>query len=324
MRGVGRPYWKTLSSTPPSRQCSASPIRCCADQITRERLPAVVANNAPSSLLALLNPWQIARQIWHHRDLAWQFAVREIELRHRGSRLGAIWALVNPLSMLLLYWFIFGKLFGSKFAVVPNETEYDFVLAMFFGLAMFQVFSETLGWGPIVIASNPNFVKKVVFPLEILPVAKIGDAAYHLFVSLGLVLVASCFGTMGISWSVLWLPILVLPLLMIALGIGWALAAIGVFVRDVTQLTPLLSTALQFASAVMFAPTKIVQQVPGAWHVLRLNPLLQILDLGRRVVLWQQPMPWSHLAYIYVVALLTLILGYACFMLLRRSFAEVI
>lgn len=263
------------------------------------------------------------RNIWRHRELAWQFAVREIQLRHRGSRLGAVWALVNPLSMLVLYWFIFGKMFGSRFGVIPNETEYDFVLAMFLGLAMYHVFTETLGWSPMVIAGNPNFVKKVVFPLEVLPVAKVGDAAYHLAVSLGLVLVGSVFSSAGLGWSVLWLPVLVLPLLMIALGVAWALSATGVFLRDVTQITPFIGTALQFASAVMFAPAKIAQ-IPAAWEVLRFNPLLQILDLARRVVLWHEPMYWTRLGYVYAFALVTLVLGYALFMLLRKSFAEVI
>lgn len=293
-------------------------------RLHRRRTDKTVAFSDFTSALALLNPWRLFSCIWRHRELAYQFAVREIELRHRGSRLGAIWALVNPLSMLVLYWFIFGKLFGSHFGVIPGETEYDFVLAMFFGLTMFQVFSETLGWGPIVIASNPNFVKKVVFPLEVLPVAKIGDAAYHLGVSLCLVIFASFFGSSGVTWSVLWLPVLVLPLLMIALGLGWALSAIGVFVRDITQLTPLLATALQFASAVMFAPEKIFSQAPAAWAILKWNPLLQILDLGRRVVLWHLPMGWPQLVYVYAFALVTLVLGYACFMILRRSFAEVI
>lgn len=275
------------------------------------------------SLLNLLNPWHIVRTVWRHRDLTRQFAIREIELRHKGSRLGAVWALMNPLSMLLLYWFIFGLIFKSKFGILPNETQFDFVLAMFFGLAMFQVFAETLAWGPIVIASNPNFVKKVVFPLEVLPVAKIGDAAYHLGISLLLVIGGSLFGSVGLGWSVLWLPVLVLPLLLTALGIAWALSAIGVFVRDIQQLVPLLATALQFASAVMFAPEKM-RDIPYAWQILRFNPLLQILDLGRRVVLWHQPMNWVWLAYVYAFAIVTVALGYTCFMLLRRSFAEVI
>ena len=282
-----------------------------------------MATSASPSLLALLNPWFIVRNIWRQRELVWQFAVREIELRHRGSRLGAVWALVNPLSMLALYWFIFGKMFNSRFGILPHETEYDYVLAMFFGLAMYHVFTEALGWSPMMIAGNPNFVKKVVFPLEVLPVAKVGDGAYHLAISLGLVLFASLFGTAGIGFSVLWLPLLVLPLLMIALGVAWMLSAVGVFVRDVTQLTPFVGTALQFASAVMFAPAKIAQ-VPLAWDILRLNPLLQILDLGRRVVLWHEPMHWVRLGYVYGFAIVTLVLGYACFMLLRRSFADVI
>ncbi len=275
------------------------------------------------SALSLLNPWHIARNLWRHRELAWQFAVREVELRHRGSRLGAIWALVNPLSMLLLYWFIFGLMFKARFAVIPNETQFDDVVATFFGLAMFQVFAETLGWGPLVIAMNPNFVKKVVFPLEILPLAKVGDAAYHLAVSLGLVLFGSLFATMGLSWSTFWLPALILPLLLLALGVGWTLSAVGVFVRDVAQLTPFLGTSLQFASAVMFAPA-LMRNVPYAWEILRFNPLLQILDLGRRVVLWQQPMDWPWLAYIYAISIVVFVFGYACFMLLRKSFAEVI
>ena len=295
----------------------------CASRDSAGEVPNSVASSVSTSLLSLLNPWYILRSCWRHRELAWQFAVREIELRHRGSRLGAIWALVNPLSMLLLYWFIFGLIFKSHFGGLPNETEYDYVLATFFGLAMFQVFAETLGWGPLVIATNPNFVKKVVFPLEVLPLAKVGDAAYHLGVSLGLVIVGSLFGTVGLSWSVLWLPVLVLPLLLLALGIGWAMSAIGVFVRDITQLTPFIATALQFGSAVMFAPSKM-KDVPYAWEILRFNPLLQILDLGRTVVLWHQPMDWPRLGYVYGFAIVTVALGHACFMLLRRSFAEVI
>src|SRR5581483_4257673 len=202
-----------------------------------------------------------------------------------------------------------------RFGVLPNESLFDYVVATFFGLAMFQVFSETLAWGPIVITTNPNFVKKVVFPLEILPVAKLGDAAYHLAVSLSLVLLASPFATAGLSWSVLWLPALLAPLLLLALGLGWALAGFGVFVRDIAQLTPFLATALQFASAVMFAPTRM-QEVPHAWEILRFNPLLQILDLGRRVVLWQQPMNWPWLGYVYIVALTAFAFGHASFMLL--------
>ena len=273
--------------------------------------------------MTLLSPWHIVANLWRHRDLIWQFTLREIHLRHRGSRLGVAWALVNPLSMLALYYFVFGVIYDNKFGVLHGETNYDFAIALFLGLSLFHVLSETLGWAPILIASNPNFVKKVVFPLEILPVAKIGDAAFHLAVALTLVVVGSAFGTAGLSWQMLWLPVIVLPLLLLALGLAWVLAAVGVFLRDITQVMPFITTAILFASAIFYSTLRI-QLHPVAWHFLRLNPLLQIVDLARFVLLWHEPMKWTHLGYVYACALLALVAGNACFALLRRSFAEVI
>lgn len=273
----------------------------------------------------MLSPWHIGATLWRHRELAWQFTLREIHIRHKGSQLGIVWALINPLSMLALYWFVFGALFKSHFGAFANETQLDFALALFLGLSLFHVFSETLGWAPSLIVSNPNFVKKVVFPLEVLPVAKIGDTTFHLAVSLSLVLLGSAFGTTGLSWSVLWLPVLVLPLLMLALGIAWTLAAIGVFLRDIGQATAFVTTALMFASAVPYSTTRIVESPwPVLWQILRFNPILQIIDLARHVLLWHESMSWLKLGYVYAFSFAALLAGHLCFSLFRRSFAEVI
>ncbi len=269
----------------------------------------------------MLSPWHIGATLWRHRELAWQFTLREIHIRHKGSQLGAVWALINPLSMLALYWFVFGKLFGSQFNVLKDENQLDFALALFLGLTLFHAFSETLGWAPSLIANNPNFVKKVVFPLEMLPVAKIGDTAFHVSVSLALIIVGTVFSSVGIAWGVLWLPVLILPLLMIALGIAWTVAALGVFIRDIGQITPFVSTAVMFASAVPYSTTKIIEKAPALWPILRLNPLLQIIQLSREILLWHQPVNWHSLGYVYVVALAVLG-GHLCFSLFRRSFAE--
>ena len=273
---------------------------------------------------SLLNPWHFFVNLWRHRELAWQFSLREIHLRHKGSRLGFVWALINPLSMLALYWFIFGGLFGQKFNVLPHETQLDFALALFLGLSLFHVFTETLAWSPSLILSNPNFVKKVVFPLEILPMAKIGDTTFHLAVTLTLVFTASAFGSTGLSLSLLWLPVIVLPLLVFALGMAWALTAIGVFVRDIGQVTAFVSTAVMFASAVPYPTSRIIEKAPPLWEILKFNPLLQIIDIARNVLLWHQPLPWLKLGYVYLAAFGVLLLGHLCFSLLRRSFAEVI
>lgn len=273
----------------------------------------------------MLSPVHIGAKIWRHRDLLWQFTLREIHIRHKASRLGMVWALINPLSMLVLYWFVFGEIFGSRFRPLPiEETKLDFAIALFLGLSLFHVFSETLGWSPSLIASNPNFVKKVVFPLEMLPVAKIGDTAFHLAMSLGLIVVASGFSTEGLGLEVLWLPVLVLPLLMIALGMAWTVAAIGVFLRDISQVTAFVSTAVMFASAVPYSASQILTKAPEFWPFLRLNPILQVIDLTRHVVLWHDPMNWTKLGYVYAAGFAALLAGHLCFSVFRRSFAEVI
>ena len=279
----------------------------------------------------VLDPTRMVLGLWSRRELIWQFTHRNIELRHRGSRLGAFWALLNPLSMLALYFVVFGVIYEQRFNVLPNESVFDFSLALFLGLALFHAFSETLAWAPGVIVANPNFVKKVVFPLEVLPVAHMGATAFHLLVSLGLILLGSAFGTAGLSLSVLWLPILMLPLLLLSLGVAWALAAVGVFVRDIAQVIAFFSTALLFASAVMYPPAKILSalqnqppQVQAALELLLHNPLLQLIDLARRVVLWHQPMPFDALGRIYLVSFALFGLGAVLFSLLRKSFAEVI
>jgi lipopolysaccharide transport system permease protein len=272
----------------------------------------------------VVDPLRMVAGLWRRRELIGQFTRRNIELKHRGSRLGAFWALINPLSMLALYYILFGVLYGTRFKVLEGETGFDVLLAMFLGLSLFHAFSETLSWAPSLITTNPNFVKKVVFPLEVLPVAQIGAAAFHLAVSLTLVLVGSAFGTARISWDVLWLPVLVLPLMMMSLGIAWLLAAAGVFLRDIGQLSAFAVTVLLFASAIMFPAAMIAEKSAELWTVLRLNPLLQIVDLARNVVLWHQPMPLHKLAYVYGCAAVVFSAGAVFFALLRRSFAEAI
>jgi lipopolysaccharide transport system permease protein len=285
-------------------------------------MTTTTASSTPTLVHALIvDPWRMVVGLWSRRDLIVQFTQRNIELRHRGSRLGAFWALINPLSMLALYFVVFGLFFKQTFKVVPNETRYDVSLAMFLGLALFHVFAETLSLAPSVITANPNFVKKVVFPLEVLPVANVGSSAFHLCVSLGLVLVGSAFGsTIHLSLHTLWLPVLLAPLLLIALGVAWIRAATGVFLRDIGQMVAFASTALLFATAVTFPP----ELIPEELRFLRLNPLFQIIDLARRTVLWQQTMPWGKLAYIYIAAALIFAAGAVFFALLRKSFAEVI
>lgn len=258
--------------------------------------------------------------LWLHRGLLWQFTQRQVELRHKGSHLGLLWSLLNPLLMFGLYVVVFGYIFQGSFGKVPGETRVDYALGIFLGLTLFHFFAETLGTAPGLVVSNPNFVKKVVFPLEILPAASVASAAFHLSISLGLVLAGVVVFGPALTWSLLWLPVLVLPILLLGLGTSYLLSGLGVFFRDIGQVVAFVSTALLWASGVFYG----AQKYPEAWPLLRLNPLLLAIDLARDAVLWARPLNLHHLAYVYAWGLGAWIGGHYLFRRLKPAFADVL
>jgi lipopolysaccharide transport system permease protein len=267
------------------------------------------------------SPVAFVLDLWKYRELLWQFTRREVELRHRGSHLGLVWSLLNPLLILGLYVFVFGFIFGGHFGVLPHESRVDYALGIFLGLSLFQFLAEIITVTPGLIVANPNFVKKVVFPLEILPSATVGAAVFHLLISLGLVLLGVAFFGTGLSAGVFWLPVLILPLALFALGLGWTIASLGVFLRDLSQLAQFLSMALLYSSAVFYP----VEKIPAVlWQFLRFNPLLLSIDLARNAVLWDRALNPKHLAYVYVLGLVMCYVGHRLFRKLKPAFADVL
>ena len=262
-----------------------------------------------------------AGALWRHRHLLWQFTKRNIELRHKGSHLGFIWSVLNPLLMLGLYVCVFGYIFGGRFRESPNETTLDYALALLIGLSIHQFFAEILAVAPTVIVANPNFVKKVVFPLEILPAAAVCSALWHMFISLTLVVIGVATIGPGLGFKLLWLPVIVLALVPLALGLAWLLAAAGVFFRDIGQLTGFFSVVLMYASAIFF-PFRVIP--PAVWAVLRFNPLLLGINLARNAVLWHHPVNLMHLTYLVATGLVCFFLGYAAFRRGAPAFADVL
>ncbi|MEO6875926.1 MAG: ABC transporter permease [Opitutaceae bacterium] len=268
-----------------------------------------------------LFPFAFATDLWRQRELLWQFTLRNVEVRHKGSYLGLIWSFLNPILMLGLYVLIFGYVFGGSFGVLPNETKVDYALGIFFGLTLFGFFAEVLGVSPLIIVGNPNFVKKVIFPLEILPAASVGGAFYHMLISLGLVLIGVFFFGHGASWGILWLPVIIVPLVLLGLGAAWLFSALGVFFRDIGQLMQFLIMALMYSSAVFFSAAKIP---PEIWVYLRFNPLLLAIELARDTSLWKRPMDFQHLGYLYFSGILACFLGHLAFRKMKPAFADVL
>lgn len=280
-------------------------------------------NRGQQSFFALLNPVYPARQLFRHRGLWWQFARRQFEMRHRGSLLGALWAVVTPLLMLGMYLFIFGYIFEGSFGAVPNESQWDYGLGIFLGLSIFHLVAETMMAAPGVIVNQPNFVKKVVFPLEILPAAAVGSACFHMLISIAMVLLGAALSSRGLSWGLLWLPVIVTPVITLALGMSWILSALGVFFRDLVQVVPLVQIALMYASAI-FYPVARIQEFPWAWLILRFNPLIHLVDLARNAVLWHRPVDVNHVIWLNVAGFGVAIFGYAVFGRMKPAFADVI
>jgi lipopolysaccharide transport system permease protein len=253
------------------------------------------------------------------RDLWWQFTVRAVEMRHRGSYLGFAWAVLNPVLMAGLYVSVFGLIFNGRFHVLPDETGVDYALGVFLGLVLFHLVAETLAVAPTIIVGQPNLVKKVVFPLEMLPLSQLSAFWFHAMISLGLCLLAQVTLGRGFGPGLLWLPVILLPLLLLTIGLGWLLSAAAVFFRDIGQVVPVLGQIMLWSSAVFFSPQALP---PYAWAFLKWNPLLHTVVLARESVLWNQPLSLPHLAYTWLAGLAVFLSGAWFFRATKRSFAE--
>lgn len=263
------------------------------------------------------------KEIWVHRSLLWQFTLRNVEMRHKGSHLGLLWSILGPLLMLALYVLVFGFIFSGRFkAATDTESRVEYALVVFLGLAIFHFVAEVITLSPTLITTNPNFVKKVVFPLGILPVAGVGAALIHFIITLVLVFVGALLVQAPIAFgTIAWLPLILLPLILGSIGLALGLSALGVFWRDVTQVTQFLSLALLFASAVFYP----VAQIPAAaWAILKFNPLIHFINEARGVVFWAQPLSPMHVGYLYSFSLLSLWAGDWLFRRLRNGFSDVL
>ena len=262
--------------------------------------------------------------LFFKRELLWQFLVRNVKSRHRGSILGASWLIFNPLLMLGLYVFAFGVIFGGRFTDSPSESTIDFALGVFLGLNILGLIQGTIGASPTVIVSQPNFVKKVVFPLEILPAANVGALAYDLVIGFGLCLLGVVILGPGLNLSILYSPLIIGPVFLIAMGISWFLSALGVFIRDIGQVGSFLGLALLYSSGVFYSAEKAKLSAPAIWNFLQWNPLLQIIDSLRRIILWGGEPNWQSIAYAWVFGITVMLLGSWFFNRLRPAFADVL
>jgi lipopolysaccharide transport system permease protein len=280
------------------------------------------ARQAPH-FLSYLNPLALGRTMVAQRALARQFTVRNFHARHKGSYLGLAWAVLGPLLLLGLYFIVFERIFGAHFDVA-NASPVDDALALLLGLTVFRFIGDIIAESPMVIVANPNLVKKVVFPVEILPLANMGACFFNFAISMALVLLGMCLFGRGVPMTAAWMPIIIVPVVLLGAGFSWLLAALGVFFRDIAQLTQFFSILLMYLSAVFYPSSLVIQKAPKIWAIIRFNPVLQVNELLRNAMLWHRPVNLAHVAWLYVGCGAFCMFSYACFALLRSTFADVL
>src|SRR3990172_283241 len=293
----------------------------------------VLSHRAPSAW-RYASPLALARHLGSHRDLVRQFTVREILGRYRGSHLGVAWSFLTPLLMLVVYTIVFGTIFRRSWSPLPGAPaqpappgdawagHLEFALTVFCGLLVFNVFSECVSKAPNLVVHQPNYVKKVVFPLEILPVVALGSSLAHAVVGLGLLVAGlALFQPSSFSLAMLWFPLVLVPLAMLCLGFGWILASLGVFVRDIEHPVGVAVTMLFFLSAIFYSPHDIPESL--RWLVWA-NPLALVIEDARRTLLWGRPPDWELLAVSSAASAFLMQLGFVWFMKSRRWFSDVL
>ena len=264
-------------------------------------------------------PCSLCGVLWRNRHLIVQMTRRDVLGRYKGSFMGIVWSLLNPILMLTVYTFVFSEIFKARWGE-NDESKVQFAMFLFSGMIVFSLFSEVLNRAPLLIVSNPNFVKKVVFPLEILPASAVLAAVFHSMISLAVLWIALLFDG-SLNWTSLFIPLVFFPFILLLAGLAWMLASIGVFLRDAGQTMGMLTTVLLFLSPV-FYPMSAVPEVFRP--LMNANPLTFIIEQTRTVLILGHAPHWWGLGIYTLLAVVVLWIGYFWFQKTRKGFSDVL
>jgi lipopolysaccharide transport system permease protein len=252
------------------------------------------------------SPLAVALVCWSNRLLILRLAGRELSAKWRGTMLGVFWSLAAPLLTFGVYGFAFGVIFHGRWS--GDLSNGNYALILFSGVVTFSIFSETVNRAPGLILENVSYVKKVIFPLEILPI----------FVIL---LVAEVIIQGYLPWTVLLVPFILLPFSLIILGLSWLLASLGVFIRDVKNLVTVVTSLLMFMTPIFYPLSSVPEKY--RW-VIAGNPLTPTLDQMRDALFSGGIPDIESYAISCGLALISASVGYYWFMRTRKAFADVL
>jgi len=268
-----------------------------------------------------IRPSEISKSFWRNRALIFALTKREVLGRYRGSLFGVFWSLINPMLMLAIYTFVFSVVFKSRWGGAASGSRVEFALVLFAGLIVFNLFAECISRSPTLIISNANYVKKVIFPLEVLPWVVMAGALFHFIISLFVWLCAYVifYGMPQVSF--LLIPFILIPYVLFVMGLSWALSSLGVFIRDISQIIGMLITVLMFVSPIFYPITALPLEYQ---KFVLLNPLAMPIEAMRDFIYWGViPELTTFIGY-WIFSLTIAALGFTWFQKTRKAFADVI
>ncbi len=279
--------------------------------------------HTPSSgrALAYLNPLKAAMGLWAFKSVIRQLTRRRIFQRYKGSHLGLAWCVLEPLAMICVYTFVFSVIFKTRWYRGFGETYTEYALVVFAGLIPFSLFSDVLTNAPNLVPGNRGFVKKVAFPLEVLPVVEVGSQLSDALIRCLVLLVVTVLMTQKIYWTIIFLPVLFIPLLLFCLGLAWFFAALGVYVRDMGHFLKIIAAMLFFLTPIVYPITSVPESLRP---FLLANPLCLIISYFRDVILWDQLPGMWELCGLTGACLVVAMAGYAFFMKQKSSFVDMV
>lgn len=260
------------------------------------------------------------RAVWQQRNLVWQLVMREIAGRYKGSFFGVVWTLIQPLLMLAVYTFVFGMIFESRWQGASGS-KLELAAILFSGLLVFNLFAECINRSPQLMLENANYVKRVVFPLNILPIVVMGAALFHAAMSSAVLMVFIAVSMGAVPWTIVFLPLILIPLVLLVLGLTWGLSALGVYFRDIQHGIGILVSAMLFLSPIFYPLSALPSSVQP---YIFINPMAFIIEQVRSVVIWGSMPDWGGLLLYTGTGVLVAWLGLVLFERARTGFADVL
>lgn len=266
------------------------------------------------------NPSEMVASAWRSRRLIHDLVYREVTGRYKGSLLGIVWSLITPVSMLAVYTFVFSVVFKARWSA-GSDSKTEFALILFAGLLVYNLFAECVSRAPGLILAHANYVKKIKFPLDVLPWVVMGSALFHFAVSF-IIWIAAYALLIGVPhWTLLLTPLIMAPLVLFVMGLSWVLASMGVFLRDIGQIIGVSVQVLMFMTPI-FYPTSAL---PENFQIfIFLNPMTSPVEMMRAVMYWGKIPSLTLWIISFAVSMAVATFGFAWFQKTRKGFADVL